>query len=598
LDEFVPKQYSQLLYVDGDTQVLESLDELISAHVGPGQFLAATDPIAFKYNEMSDAPKELREYFARLGLKSIKQYFNSGVLRINRQGWADIGARAYDFRLRAKKGDLHFWDQDGLNAVAASPEVRLPMSIRFNFPIFLRNCRVEAQLVPAIYHFMSNPKPWNGNFPPWSQWATLPYSSISQKYPKLSRYQAPFSSWKKARYALQQRVKQVDESLTWGLTWRRSEVLSYERDCQQFNLGPNQPVATGGPFVSADTVKVSIIVNNYNYAPYLAAAINSALAQSYQPLEVIVVDDGSTDGSREILESFADRVTLVLRENGGQAAAFNSGFAKSSGQLVAFLDSDDVLMPDAIQRAAAHWDDKFSKLQFPLEILDIKGNPTGLRMPRQPVSSGNLTEAVLKSGRYVSSPTSGNLFSRRFLEQVFPIPEAEWAKTADGYLNNCAPFFGPIGAIQEPLAYYRVHGQSMSSVIGSNGRLNVGTAEQLLKNGLQEKALIEKCALERGLQADPGIVVSHWMFLKLKLTLAKTALQSKRMAYLSKEVLTSGFRMVLSALRSPDLRPVKRVQHAAWALCVMFLPSQLAQRAIRFAFEPAPTPGVVQALRR
>lgn len=350
--------------------------------------------------------------------------------------------------------------------------------------------------------------------------------------------------------------------------------------------------------MSAEKPKVSVIVNNYNYAPYLAAAINSALAQSYQPLEVIVVDDGSTDGSREILKSFTDRVTVVLRENGGQAAAFNSGFVKSSGQLVAFLDSDDVLMPDAIEKAVAQWDDEFSKLQFPLEILDVQGNPTGLRMPRQPVSSGNLTEAVLKSGRYVSSPTSGNLFGRRFLEQVLPIPEVEWAKTADGYLNNCAPFYGVIGAIQEPLAYYRVHGQSMSSVIGRNGRLNVGTAEQLLKNGLQEKALIEKCALERGLKADPGIVVSHWMFLKLKLTLAKTALQSRSRAYLSREVLTSGFHMVLSALQSPDLKPLKKLQHAAWALSVMFLPSQLAQRAIRFAFEPAPAAGVVQALRR
>lgn len=243
LDAFVPKQYTQLLYVDGDTQVTASLDELISAPVGPGQFMAATDPIAFKYNDISDAPKEIREYLARLGLPSIKQYFNSGVLRMNRQGWAEIGARAYEFRLRAKKEDLHFWDQDGLNAVGVNPEVRLPMSIRFNFAIFLRNCRVESQLTPAIYHFMSNPKPWNGNFPPWSRWATLPYREISEKYPKLTRYQAPFSAWKTARYAVQQRLKQVDEALTWGMTWRRGEVLSHE---QQFTLGLNQPVATGG----------------------------------------------------------------------------------------------------------------------------------------------------------------------------------------------------------------------------------------------------------------------------------------------------------------------------------------------------------------
>ena len=233
LDRFVPQQYSQLLYIDGDTQVKGSLDELITADVPQDRFLAATDPIAFKYSQTADAPKVFRDYFKRLGLSSIKEYFNSGVLRINRNGWSRIGSQAYDFCLHTGKSDLQFWDQDGLNAVAPVSGARLPMSIKYNFPIFLRNCRIEKQVEPAIYHFMSNPKPWNGNFPPWNQSATLPYRDISQRYPKLSRYQVPFSPWKKARYILQQKAKQVDETLNWGLSWRRTEVLSYEQQCKQ-----------------------------------------------------------------------------------------------------------------------------------------------------------------------------------------------------------------------------------------------------------------------------------------------------------------------------------------------------------------------------
>ena len=236
LDRFVPKQYGQLLYVDGDTQIHASLDPLIAAEVPAGHFMAATDPVAFKYNNIAESPKELRDYFKRLGLSSIKQYFNSGVLRINRDGWAEVAARAYDFCIKADKNVLNFWDQDGLNAVAAASDVRLPMSIRYNFPIFLRNCRIEDSVQPAIYHFMSAPKPWNGNFPPWNQALTVPYQQITQRYPKLLRYQSPFSPWKRARYILQQRAKQVDEAINWGLSWRRGEVLRYEDQCREFAL--------------------------------------------------------------------------------------------------------------------------------------------------------------------------------------------------------------------------------------------------------------------------------------------------------------------------------------------------------------------------
>lgn len=86
---------------------------------------------------------------------------------------------------------------------------------------------------------------------------------------------------------------------------------------------------------------VSIIVNNYNYERYLSEAIDSAIAQTYTHTEVIVVDDGSTDKSREIIANYGDRITPVLKENGGQASAFNTGLATSKGEIIIYLDSDD-----------------------------------------------------------------------------------------------------------------------------------------------------------------------------------------------------------------------------------------------------------------
>jgi len=95
----------------------------------------------------------------------------------------------------------------------------------------------------------------------------------------------------------------------------------------------------------------SVIVNNYNYARFLREAIDSALDQTYRNTEVIVVDDGSTDGSREIIASYGDRIIPVLKENGGQNSALNAGFSLSRGDVILFLDSDDVLFPTAVRTA-------------------------------------------------------------------------------------------------------------------------------------------------------------------------------------------------------------------------------------------------------
>src|SRR4051812_29781979 len=95
------------------------------------------------------------------------------------------------------------------------------------------------------------------------------------------------------------------------------------------------------PSVKVSSPKVSILINNYNYARYLRECIDSCLAQDYENLEIIVVDDGSKDDSVEIVRSYGDRVILVAKENGGQASAFDAGVAHSSGEILCFLDADD-----------------------------------------------------------------------------------------------------------------------------------------------------------------------------------------------------------------------------------------------------------------
>jgi len=210
---------------------------------------------------------------------------------------------------------------------------------------------------------------------------------------------------------------------------------------------------------------VSIVVDNYNYAAFLREAIDSGLGQTYESVEVIVVDDGSADGSRAVIESYGNRIRAIFKENGGQASAFNAGFEASSGEVVCFLDADDALLPTAVEHALPHFARAdVVKVHWPLLETDNDGTLTGQVFPRLPLAGGDLFEATIREGplAYITSPTSGNAWSRRFLEQVFPVEECGNRHGADAYLSILAPVYGHIAAVDQPQGKYRIHSRSFS----------------------------------------------------------------------------------------------------------------------------------------
>jgi glycosyltransferase involved in cell wall biosynthesis len=205
---------------------------------------------------------------------------------------------------------------------------------------------------------------------------------------------------------------------------------------------------------------VSIIVNNRNYGRFVGKAIDSALAQTYAPTEVVVVDDGSTDHSREVIAGYEGRVRTVFKDNGGQASAFNAGLSASRGDALLFLDSDDVLLPTAVERAAGLLNDsEVAKVHWRLRVIDENGKETGQLTPGGALAEGDLRETAFRLGptQFLSAPTSGNAWSRGFLESIFPVPDL-FRQGADTYLFELAPFLGTIRKIHEPLSLYRVHG--------------------------------------------------------------------------------------------------------------------------------------------
>lgn len=105
--------------------------------------------------------------------------------------------------------------------------------------------------------------------------------------------------------------------------------------------------------VLADTYEpglVSVIIPCYNSEDYVTETVNSALNQTYEHVEVIVVDDGSTDGSQGLLRKFGDRIRLRIKANAGAPAARNDGLEMARGEFIQFLDADDILIPDAVER--------------------------------------------------------------------------------------------------------------------------------------------------------------------------------------------------------------------------------------------------------
>ena len=104
------------------------------------------------------------------------------------------------------------------------------------------------------------------------------------------------------------------------------------------------------------TPSVSVVITNHNYCHFVGAAIDSGLAQSYEPLEVIVVDNGSTDASLELLDSFGDRIRSIQQPNLGQAGGRNRGILEADGELIALLDADDTWQPDKLSRQVRLFD--------------------------------------------------------------------------------------------------------------------------------------------------------------------------------------------------------------------------------------------------
>ncbi len=337
---------------------------------------------------------------------------------------------------------------------------------------------------------------------------------------------------------------------------------------------------------------VSIVVDNFNYGRFIRAAIDSALAQTYSPVEVVVVDDGSTDNSREVISSYGDRVSAVFKSNGGHASAFNAGFRASHGSVVMFLDADDMLLPDAVEEVVRAWRPGVAKAQFVLAHIDVDGRRLGSTVPYFPAQmpDGDLRASILDAGGYIGVPTSGNAFARTVLEHLLPLPESQWRQAADTSLEIIAPFLGDVVSIRRALGCYRIH-EANHGMLG----------DELDTRKLRVKIIIDlqrEWALSEFASRSGFTIPRNWASREpahLKYRLASLRLDQAHHPIMDDRLMQLMLMGLRSSWRNRGYNLRSRLFHAAWFPLAALAPQAAAVKIIRRGLIPTPRRAKINA---
>jgi glycosyltransferase involved in cell wall biosynthesis len=349
---------------------------------------------------------------------------------------------------------------------------------------------------------------------------------------------------------------------------------------------------------AAADLAVDIVINNCNYGAYLGDAIASARDQTHDRVSVVVVDDGSTDDSRAILADQDEDVTVVLKENGGQASALNAGMERSQGDVVVFLDADDTLHPEAAARVAAAFaaDDAVSKVQYRMDVIDAAGRGDGEIKPplHLPLPSGDLERAELAYPfDLVWLPTSGNAFRADAVRRILPIPEDSYPVCgADWYLVHLTTLLGRVVSLDSVCASYRVHGAN--SYEPQEASLDLDQLRQTIVFAAVTSEHLLRLAAELG-RSRPRRILS---IADLANRLISLKLEPRRHP-LPADSLTGLLADAVRACRRRDnVSPTMKLMFGLWFAAVAISPRSLARRLAELFLFPARRDSLNRVLAR
>lgn len=216
-------------------------------------------------------------------------------------------------------------------------------------------------------------------------------------------------------------------------------------------------------------MRVSVLINNYNNAPFLRGCIDSVFTQTRPADEVIVCDDGSSDGSLAVMEEYKTRLTIISQPRGrstpwaNQGAIIHTAFRASTGEIIFLLDGDDLFLPTKIERylAAFAATPRAVLVQGTLRKIDQHGRELGLEYDSRRHARNYLQHIYTTHEVNIFYPTSAQAFRRSYLEQRLPLDFSDGLPLwTDARLALVAPHFGEIVTLDEPHTLWRRHPRS------------------------------------------------------------------------------------------------------------------------------------------
>lgn len=327
--------------------------------------------------------------------------------------------------------------------------------------------------------------------------------------------------------------------------------------------------------MSAAHPRVSILICSYNYEHFVGQTIASALAQRWPDTEVIVVDDGSSDGSWAVIESFGSQIKAIRQPNGGQGAAYNAGLRASRGDWVIWLDCDDLLDADCIAQCTALMTAGTNKVAFPLRVIDAHGRETGNVIPYT-MHQGDVRGTLRRFGHYGGPPGSGNLYRRSAVERFFPLDESVWRICADTVPFVVSAALGRVAAAAVPLGSYRVHKRA-NKALGLFGNVLGNLVDALVLDDRRRRDATAMVAGELGLASANQLLPTPT---QMRTRIISWRLQRAAHPYPRDDRLTL-LRLTCRSLAAwPGYGVMARLAQLAWAIGMLCAPQAVAARVM------------------
>jgi glycosyltransferase involved in cell wall biosynthesis len=337
-------------------------------------------------------------------------------------------------------------------------------------------------------------------------------------------------------------------------------------------------------------MKLSVIIANHNYADFVDAAISSALAIDWPDKEVIVIDDASTDASRRVIDGFSGKVAAYFRPKSHQLGSHIFGFEQSTGDVIIFLDADDLLEPQVMREVAKVWRPGVSKVQFRMNLINTAGIQLGTAIPQFPRRDNpeRLRRTFLRTMAYTTPPGSGNAYSRNFVRDVFAFSPS--IPQSDAVFLTLAPILGDVLTIRKPLARYRLHDASYSAMRS----LDASKLRERLLQDVDKARLF--ASVSRQLRLPVPLDPLRYSLNHLQYRLASYLVEPSAHPFPEDTMSGLVYRLMSSTSTSSQIRLRDRAILIAWTIACVLVSSGLRRNVVLWRFAPMSRPRAIQML--